>query len=129
NRSGHEIEEKFCNRFAGLIRHPRAHLKEPLQCNKKWRGHCDCNIGIPKPPTAEQRECSCDECQKRKRPDGGCPCRLEAINGHGSDCYGRDERKSVAVTNSTDDRCEETVKHRCCLRYFSIQFTATHWES
>jgi hypothetical protein len=110
NRSGHEIEEKFCDGFGGEIRYPRAHSKEPLKGKKKWEDDRNCNIDCPKPATTEQRERSCDECQERKRPNGRWPRRLEATNRDDSEPYGRDERKSAAVPNSTDESCGNKVR-------------------
>ena len=39
--------------------------------------------------------------------------RLEQTSSHDSENNGHDEGESVAVTHSTNQSCEEAVKHRC----------------
>ena len=53
DRSSDEIEEKFCDRFDGEIRHLRTHLNEPLKNNKELGHDRDRNIDGPKPSTIE----------------------------------------------------------------------------
>jgi hypothetical protein len=77
NRSRDEIDEKFYDRFAGEIRHPRAHFKEPAKKEQEWKHYRNGNVESAKPATAEQRECGCDERQERKSPNGRCPRGLE----------------------------------------------------
>ena len=84
NRSHNEIDEVFGERFAGQIKHGGTPMKEPAKKEKEWRRDRDGNEENAKPATTEQRECSCDERQKRKGPDGRCPCRLEPTNRHDS---------------------------------------------
>ena len=49
--------------------------------------------------------------------------RLEQSSSHDSEYNGDDEGESVAVTNSTDESCEEAVKYRCPfgIHRFSLQ--------
>ena len=114
NRSCDEIEEIFTDRFARKIWHDRTHTNEPLEREKEWRRHRDDNVESAKPATAEHCECSCDECQERKSPDGCWSAETGQSSSHDSEYGGRHEGKSVAVTYSTDESRGKMRYHRHC---------------
>jgi hypothetical protein len=122
DRRCNEIEKIFSDCFTWQIEHG-AHTNKPAKNKKKWQCNRDGNEEGAKAATAQQCECSRDQRQERKSPDGHCPCRLEQTSRHDSKYNLDDEGESVAITQPTNQSCEEAMKRRCPFGFhrFSLQ--------